>query len=154
VLPNDVLFTFTPDGVADGDAHTAVRHFTIDRANATQADPIAGRPYDFVMEWLDASWDVSKTHSESAALEAWHATLRNKDSLGSFPAPTLKCTASLDLWQVTAHLFESPTRYYRVRWRSPLTFTMVDVSETPYPDCTIPDSRADGLPDILRTDLR
>ena len=154
VLPNDVLFTFTADGVADGDAHVSVRHFTIDRGAATQTDPIAGRPYDFVMEWLDASWDESRTRSESPSLETWHTQLHNKDSLGSFPAPTLKCTGGADLWQVTSHLFESPTRYYRVRWRSPLTFTMVDVSATPFPDCTVSDSRADALPDILRADLR
>ena len=154
VLPNDVLFVFTADGIASGDAHTAVRHFTIGGGGAIQVDPIAGRPHDFVVEWLSAPWDESRTRSESASLETWHAQLHNKDHIGDFADPTLKCTAGADLWQVSTHLFESPKRYYRVRWLSPFSFTMVDISETPYPDCTVPDSRADNQPDILRSDLR
>jgi hypothetical protein len=135
VLPNDALFVYAADGIAAGDAHTAVRHFTIDGGAATQADPVAGTPHDFVLEWLDSQ-------------------LQNNDHIGDFAQPTLKCTMGTDLWQVSTRLFEKPKRYYRVRWQRPFTFTMVDVSETPFPDCTIPDEQADADPDILTSSLR
>jgi hypothetical protein len=155
VLPDDVLFVFAADGIASGDAHTAVRHFTIGGgAAARQTDPVAGLPHDFVLEWLDAPWDESRAHSASPSLETWHTELHNKNHVGDFAQPTVKCTAGADLWQVSTHLFESPRRYYRVRWQPPMAFTMVDVSETPYPDCTTPDSRGNDEPDILSADLR
>ena len=52
------------------------------------------------------------------------------------------------------HLYERPKRYYRVRWRSPYTFTMVGVSETPYPDCTVEDPRGETYSNLLAADLR
>jgi hypothetical protein len=151
VRPDDVLFQFNAAGLGSGDPHTAVRHFAIVDGVAQQVDPIAGRPHDFVVEWLGATWDDARGRSESAALEAPHAALYNENGFGDMPQPTLRCTAD-DLWQVTTALFRGPTRYYRVRWEAPYRFAMVDISDAPYPDCTVADPRGDAYPDLLRAD--
>jgi hypothetical protein len=153
VLPDDVLFEFTAGGLVSGEVHTAVRHFKIDRGTAIQVDPIASLPRDFVVEWLSAPWEESRGRSESAFLESQHAELHRKDGVGDFPIPTVRCSAGSDLWQVGTHLYEGPHRYYRVRWRAPYHFTMVAISETPYPDCTLADRRGDVYPNLLETDL-
>src|SRR5438132_1280208 len=152
--PDDVLFEYTADGLAAGDPHTAVRHFRIAGGRATQVDPIAGRPHDFVLEWLDAPWEEARERSESASLEAAHAKIRRADHVGDFPEPTLRCTTGADLWQVATRLFEGPKRYYLVRWREPFSFTLAGVSETPYADCTLPDSRGDRYADLFRDNVR
>ena len=154
VRPDEVLFQYSAGGLLSGDVHTAVRRFKLDREAATQVDPIAGLPRDFVVEWLTAPWDESRARSESAALEARHAELHRTDGVGDFPDSTARCTAGADLWQVVTHLYERPKRYYRVRWRNPFTFTMVDISDTPYPDCTVEDSRGQTYSNLFEIDLR
>jgi hypothetical protein len=154
VLPDDVLFEFTAGGLLSGEVHTAVRHFKIDRGTAIQVDPIAGLPRDFVVEWLSAPWEQSRSRSESTSLEARHAQLHRRDGVGDFPDSTVRCTAGPDFWQVATHLYERPKSYYRVRWRNPYTFTIVGISETPYPDCTVPDSRGEMYPNLLGSDVR
>ena len=151
LLPGDVLFKFTAGGVLDGDVHTAVRHFRINRESGMiQVDPIAGLPRDFVLEWLAAPWEESRARSESAALEAAYNQLHRTDGVGDFAKPTLRCTAEPDVWQVHTHLFESPDRYYRVRWTAPFTFIMVAISETPFGDCTVSDSRGETYRNLLK----
>jgi hypothetical protein len=153
VLPNGVVLEFTAGGFIDGDAHTAVRHFKIDRDTARQVDPIAFRPHDFVLEWLAAPWSESRTRSESASLESAHTQLSRAESVGDFPDPTLRCTAGSDFWQVATNLYEKPKRYFRVRWRSPFSFSMVEISEKPFPDCTVPDGRSETFPSLLNSDF-
>lgn len=150
VLPNDVLFAFTAGGLLSGEVHTAIRHFKIDRGTAVQVDPIAGLPRDFVVEWLSAPWEESRTRSEPASLEAQHAQLHRKDGVGDFPDSTLRCTAAPGVWQVATHLYEGPKRYFRVRWQAPYSFIMVGISETAYPDCTVADSRGETYTNILQ----
>ena len=149
VLPDAVLFEFTAGGLLSGEVHTAVRHFKIDHGTAIQVDPIASLPRDFVVEWLSAPWEESRARSESTSLETQHAELHRKDGVGDFPTPTVRCSAGPDLWQVGTHMYEGPTRYYRVRWLNPYRFTMVEISETPYPDCTVADTRGETYPDRL-----
>ena len=144
-----VLFQYTAGGRLSGDVHAAVRQFAISPGKAVQVDPIAPLPRDFVLEWLAAPWAESRARSASSALEAAHAALHKDDGVGDFPSPTLRCASGEDLWQVKTQLFEGPTRYYRVRWQLPYTFTLVDVSETPYADCTVADDRANTYPGIL-----
>ena len=154
VLPDDVLFEFTAGGLLSGEVHTAVRHFKVEDGKAIQVDPIAGLPRDFVVEWLSAPWEESRARSESPSLEARHGQLHRSDGVGDFPDQTLRCTAGSDMWQVETHLYEGPKRYYRVRWRNPYSFTMVDISDTAYPDCTVADSRGETYPNLLDSDLR
>jgi len=153
VLADDVLFEFTAGGLIAGDPHTAVRHFTIKDETAVQVDPVAGRPLDFVLEWLSAPWAESRARSDSAALEPLHAQLRRGDASGAEAEPTLRCTAGEDLWQVTTHLYDRPKRYFRIRWNDPFRFTMVTISDQPYPDCTVPDGRGDAFPNLLGSDV-
>ena len=154
VLPDDVLIQFTADGFLSGDVHVAVRHYTLQGGTARQIDPIAGLPRDFVLEWLDAPWEESRSRSESAALQTPHDELRRPDKVGDIAEPTRRCTAGPDVWQVGTGLFEGPKRYYRVRWRDPYVFSMIGVSETPYPDCTVLDTRGQTYPDLLGSRVR
>lgn len=154
VGPDAVLLEYTAGGLLSGEVHTAVRHFRIDRGTATQIDPIAGLPRDFVVEWLSAPWDAMRGRSESPSLETWHAELHRNDGVGDFPEATFRCGAGVDVWQVSTHLYEGPRRYFRVRWRSPYSFTMVDISDRPHPDCTVADSRGETYTNLLGSDLR
>ena len=74
--------------------------------------------------------------------------LPNPLHYGDFPEPTLRC-GGMDEWQVGTRLFEGRKRYYRVRWRAPFDFSIVDTKDAPYADCTTPDDRADRYPDLL-----
>ncbi len=44
-------------------------------------------------------------------------------------------------------------RYYRVRWEAQFRFTLVDISETPFQDCTVDDPRSEVDPPFLSRDL-
>jgi len=125
VTPDDVLFTYTADGLASGDSHIAVRRFVIDGNAMKQVDPVAMLPHDFVLE-----------------------TIENPKHYGDTAEPTRRCAAAGE-WQVGTRLFEGPKRYYRVRWDAPFSFTLLGTSETPYPDCVETDPRSDVYPDIL-----
>ena len=146
---DDVLMEFTAGGTGYGDSHKAVRHFEIRDGRARQIDPIAPTMRDFVEEWLSAPWTQSAARSESASLRQWHAKLHRDDGMGDFPDPAMRCTNSPDLWQIGTHLHEAPKTYYLVRWKQPYHFTMVGVSDKPYPDCTITDPKGDEHPRLF-----
>jgi len=150
---DDLVVQYTAGGLADGETHTAVRHFVVQGGAAVQVDPIAGRPHDFVLEWLSAPWEESRTRATSDALKDAHAELHLEHPYGDFPESTLRCTAAENLWQVATRVFEGPLRYYRVRWEDPLRFTMVSVSAMPFPDCTVADPRSEAYPPFLDRDL-
>jgi hypothetical protein len=150
VRPNDALFQFIAGGIIAGEGHWAVRHFEVLDGTSTQVDPVAVRPRDFAIEWSTAPWQESQTRSESPSLEEWHTALHREDGVGDFPDPTLRCTAGSGLWQVGTNFYNEPKRYYRVRWQEPYSFTMVGVSETPYPDCTVADPQGDAYPRLFQ----
>jgi hypothetical protein len=154
LLGDEVLFEFMAGGLLSGEAHSAVRHFKIERETAVPLDPVASLPRDFVVEWLTAPWEESRARSESSLLQAQHVELTRTDGVGDFPDATLRCRGAADLWQVATHLYERPKRYFRVRWQSLSRFTMVGISERPYPDCTIADDRGETYPDLLGTPPR
>jgi hypothetical protein len=151
--PGDLLVQYTTGGLADGDTHTAVRRFAVRNGAAVQVDPIAGRPHDFVLEWLSAPWEESRTRAASEALKEPYTALHLEHPYGDFAEPTRRCTAGADLWQVATRILDGPMRYYRVRWEPPLHFTMVEISETPFPDCTVADPRSEVYPPLLDRDL-
>ena len=153
VRPDDLLVQYTTGGLADGDTHTAVRHFEVRNGVAVEVDPIAGRPHDFVLEWLSAPWEDSRTRAASEALKEPYTALHLEHPYGDFAEPTRLCTAGADLWQVTTRILDGPTRYYRVRWETGFRFTMVDISETPFQDCTVLDPRSEVDPPFLSRDL-
>jgi hypothetical protein len=69
--------------------------------------------------------------------------------MGDFPDPAVRCTDGDNLWQVGTHVRDAPKNYYLVRWRQPFFFTLVGVSEQPYPQCTVPDPTGDQHPVII-----
>ena len=153
VRPDHLLVQYTTGGLADGDTHTAVRHFEIRNGAAVQIDPIAGRPHDFVLEWLSAPWEDSRTRAASEVLREAYTSLHLEHLYGDFPEPTRRCTSGADLWQVGTRILDGPMRYYRVRWEAPFRFTMVEISETPFQDCTVQDPRSEAYPPFLDRDL-
>ncbi|PYR74183.1 MAG: hypothetical protein DMF87_23565 [Acidobacteria bacterium] len=153
IRPDDLLVQYTTGGLADGDTHTAVRHFEVRNGVAVQTDPIAGRPHDFVLEWLSAPWEDSRTRAASEALKEPYTALHLEHPYGDFAEATRRCTAGADLWQVATRILDGPMRYYRVRWEIGFRFTMVDISETPFQDCTVEDPRSEVYPPFLTRDL-
>ena len=118
IRPDDLLVQYTTGGLADGDTHTAVRHFEVRNGVAVQVDPIAGRPHDFVLEWLSAPWEEGRSRAASEALKEPHTALHLEHPYGDFAEPTRLCTAGADLWQVATRILDGPMRYYRVRWET------------------------------------
>jgi hypothetical protein len=153
IRPDDLLVQYTTGGLADGDTHTAVRHFEVRNGVAVQVDPIAGRPHDFVLEWLSAPWEESRTRAASEALKAPYTALHLEHPYGDFAEPTRLCAAGPDLWQVATRILDGPMRYYRVRWEAGFRFTMMDISQKPFPDCTVQDPRSEVDPPFLSRDL-
>jgi hypothetical protein len=128
-------------GSWDSVIHTspAIYRYIIEGNSAVRVDPIALRPRDFVGEWLFHDWSAIERWTEHPELREWHDRLRQDWT--NFEFPTKHCAAQPDLWQVG--LGENPTVYFLVRWRPPYRFTMVDVRERPWPDCTEVDRMAD-----------
>ena len=153
IRPDDLIVQYTTGGLADGDTHTAVRHFEVRNGAAVQTDPIAGRPHDFVLEWLSAPWEESRTRAASEALREPYTALHLEHPYGDFAEPTRLCTAGADLWQVATKILDGPLRYYRVRWEVGFRFTMMAISETPFQDCTVEDPRSEVYPPFLTRDL-
>jgi hypothetical protein len=146
---DDVLVQFTAGGMLSGDVHPALRHFVIRGNTAAEVDPIASRPRDFVVEWLSSPWETMRPRTESPLLESQHTQLHRDDGVGDFSEPTLRCTGGSNLWQVGTRLYERPKRYFRVRWTSPYTFSVVDISEAPYADCTVKDTLGEVFPTLF-----
>jgi hypothetical protein len=149
VTADDVFIEFTAGGTGYGESHKAARHFELKDGRLLQVNPIATIPRDFVEEWLSAQWSQSATLSESSALEEWHAKLHREDGMGDYPDPALRCSQP-DLWQIGTRLHNGPKTYYLVRWRQPFDFMMAAISDTPYPDCTVPDPAGDKHPAIIK----
>ena len=141
ILPDDVMVEFDAGGTAYGEPHKAVRHFELRNGRATQVNPVAPTARDFVEEWISLTWAQSAKHSESPALRQWHVKLHRDDGMGDFPDPAVRC--SNGTWQIGTHLHEAPKTYYRVRFKEPYHFTMVEVSDNPFPDCTTADPKGD-----------
>jgi hypothetical protein len=149
VGPDDVLLEFTVGGIGYGDSHKAVRHFEIHDRQARPVDPIATTPRDFVEEWISGEWAQSGFRSASAALKQRHMKVHRTDGMGDFPDPAMRCKSGPDLWQVGTHWHEGPKTYYLVRWTPPYKFTLMDVKDRPFPDCTIADPKGDQHPELF-----
>jgi hypothetical protein len=154
IRPDDLLLEFSAGGVAYGLSHKALRHYEIRGSSpgpgaATQTDPIAPTPRDFVEEWLAAPWQDSVARSDSPALREWHEKLHRDDGQGDYPDPALRCMSDPSLVEIATHLEGSPKSYFLVRKKDPLRFSMAGIAENPFPDCTQPDPQADKQPSLL-----
>jgi len=149
VGPDDVLLEFTVGGIAYGESHKAVRHFDVHDQQARQVDPIATTPRDFVEEWISAEWTQSGSRSASVSLKQQHMKVHRTDGMGDFPDPAVRCKSGPDLWQIGTHWHEGPKSYYLVRWTPPYKFTMMDIKDRPFPDCTVADPKGDHHPALF-----
>jgi hypothetical protein len=149
VTPNDLLIEFSAGGTGYGFTHKALRHFEIHGAEVTQTDPTAPTPRDFVEEWLAAPWQDSAGRSDSPALREWHAKLHREDGQGDYPEPALGCGNDPSLVEIATHLEASPPHYFLVRTKQPLGFSMANIGDRPFADCTRPDPAADQQPSLL-----
>jgi hypothetical protein len=127
---------------------TTVRRYLVGSdGSAIRTDPIALGPRDFVREWLSAAWTESTKWSDAAArpkLQNDHRELQGERMLAAMiGAATLHCERRPDLWQVGLP-YETPPKYFLVRWRPPYRFTMVQALDAPSPDCTEKDPEADA----------
>ena len=146
---DEVVVEFSVDGV-NGTPHREVRHYVLSRSGLRRVDPIVLRPRDFADVWIRSPWAQSAHWTDARArpqVEQWHQ--RNERTHGDFIEVTLHCVEKPDLWQVGID-FSDPEdesdegeEYFLIRWRPPYHFTMVDVSEYPWPDCSEEDREAD-----------
>jgi hypothetical protein len=146
---DDLLIEFSAGGTGYGDTHKALRHFEFRGATVIQTDPIAPTPRDFVEEWLAAPWKDSAGRSDSPALQEWHAKLHRDDGQGDYPEPALGCKSDPSLVEITTHFEGLPKHYFLVRTKQPLRFSMANVADQPFADCTQPDPAADQQPSLM-----
>ncbi|MGA2739039.1 MAG: hypothetical protein ABSG65_16495 [Bryobacteraceae bacterium] len=118
----------------------------MDREKVERIDPIARGPRDFVDEWLTRPWEQSARWTEPykrAALARWH----RMDNSIDFSNTAMHCRQSPDLWQIMSGYdvvpFDTPLRYFLVRWQPPYRFTLVDINDRPWAGCTERDPKAD-----------
>jgi hypothetical protein len=148
--PLDVLIEFAESSI-DGAVHSreAIRHFFIEGDRARRVDPVALSPRDFVDEWMTRPWNESAAWSESPTLRQWHRELHADFVAGRFIDASMRCQTP-DLWQVTvepdnaAKNFQPGAKlYFLVRWLPPYHFTMMSISDKPWPRCVQADREAD-----------
>jgi hypothetical protein len=156
--PVDVLIEFTERSIDTG-VHNreAIRHYLIDGDKVRRVDPVALSPRDFVDEWLTRSWNESATWSASPALGQWNGKLHADFVAADFAGGTMHCQTS-DLWQVTVEPHNAqknfepePDVYFLVRWHPPYHFTMMNISDKPWPRCTQEDREADEWRTLFST---
>jgi hypothetical protein len=88
-------------------------------------------------------------------LKQWHQRLRADFVAGQFD-DTMHCETP-DLSQVTFEpdnakdFAPEPSVYFLVRWRPPYHFTMMDISDKPWPRCTQEDREADEWRTLFNT---
>jgi hypothetical protein len=155
VGPDDALVQFSVASVDGAFIRRAIRHFQIDHQIIRRVDPLALSPRDFSEEWLTEEWGKETAEWSDPAglgrLRAWHNKLHKDNLYGDFIDPTMHCPATPDLWQVGFDLsdprtpFDQPPKgtYFLIRWRPPYRFSMVSVSDKPFPNCTEKDPAAE-----------
>jgi hypothetical protein len=156
-LPVDVLIEFTERSIDPGEVREAIRHFLIDGDQIRRVDPVAPSPRDFVDEWLTRPWSESALWSAFPSLRQWRRKLHSGFVAGSFTGPTMHCQ-SPDQWQVTLEPRDAKNDfapqslvYFLVRWRPRYRFTMIGVSDKPWPRCTQEDPEADDWRTLFST---
>jgi hypothetical protein len=150
VTVEDVLIEATSAGGLGGMPYEVIRHYRFEHDTVRRIDPLALCPRDFVYEWLSNEWTAAALWSEPATRRTmldWHEKLGKRS--GEFIYPTMHCPVTPDLWQIGVDYGDpltvppKATNYFLVRWRPPFDFTMVEVGDQPWPQCTVKDRKAD-----------
>lgn len=154
----DVLLEFTVSSVDTGvGRREAVLRYRIEGDRARRIDPIAFTPRNFVEEWLTHNWSDASGWSTSEAVRRWHNELHTEWVYGQFQGDTKRCQ-SPGLWQVAfapsgaeAKPSNKPPRYFRIEWIPPFHFTVKQISDKPWSDCTQDDPEADEWRTLFNT---
>lgn len=154
--PREVLFEFWTWGLG-GYHRQEVKRLALEGHRLVRRDPVALRPLDFVVWWLESPWAEVEPWTEP---KAW-AAAKNVHPLGGADrfwenvGLTHWCPKEPDLWQV--HLTIASTRlspaenpppqhwYFVLRWRPPYRFSLVDVSNQRRAGCTQEDPEAEAV---------
>jgi hypothetical protein len=146
VWPEDVLIEYAVSSI-DAGVHNRrqIRHYVVKRGTIQRVDPVVLGPRDFADHWLSGPSNeiLGRTAANvRTALENWRRKFKGPFE---FIGPTHHCTQERDLWQVGVQNPESerPLGYFLMRWRPPYHFSMVGVSEHPWPNCAEKDRQAD-----------
>jgi len=146
VGPSEALIEYAIDSNDPG-VHNRrqIRHYVLKQDTLERVDPFVLGPRDFADHWLDGPSKeiLGRTAAEvRTAFETWR---RKHKSHFEFIDPTHHCMQQRDLWQVGVKNLETqlPLGYLLIRWRPPYQFSLVGLSEHPWPNCTEPDPKAD-----------
>lgn len=149
---NDVLFE--SEVIAD-DAMRVLefQHYVVKNGKLRRTDPVALTPQNFVSFWLRHPWnEVSEWTAQSNRASLRALRERYKGTNSEFASPTRRCTKHPDLWQVAtdAHNdLRDKMQYFLIRARVPYRFTMMALSDHPWPDCTEDDPAIDNPLDVF-----
>jgi hypothetical protein len=146
VWPRDVLIEYAVAS-ADMGVHNRrqIRHYVLEHDSLKRTDPLVLSPRDFVDYWLTSPLNeiLERTPANlRLAMQNWH---RKFNGPFEFIGSTRHCTEKQDLWQVGIQNpdTERPLGYFQIRWRPPYHFSIVGLSERPWPSCAEEDRQAD-----------
>ena len=118
------------------------RCYKVRDGRMVRVDPIAMGPRSFVAEWLNRPWKEAVAWTEPG-----HRAVLEQHRKGGEPVRHSMHCQQQDLWQVHLErgmgLKDPEEDYFLVRWRPPYHFTMVNVSDQPWPGCKQEDPEAD-----------
>jgi len=130
-----------------------LQHYVLENGKLHRTGPVALTPQEFVSFWLRHPWnEVSEWTAQTGrdSMKTWQQ--RYKGTNSEFTSPTRHCTLHPDIWQVATDPGSDPrlaVHYFLIRARLPFRFTMVAVSDHPWPDCTENDAAIDNAPDLF-----
>jgi hypothetical protein len=150
VDPDQVLVEYIVNDPEPGFRMPVVRDYRVKNGRIARVDPIALGPRNFVAAWFELPSSENSGWTEPPHRRAMLAAGRK----GGDPLRhTMHCKQP-DLWQVSIDVSKaldgSSSEYFLVRWRPPFHFTMVDVSDHPWPGCTQEDPEADEWRTMFR----
>ncbi len=151
VTKDDALIEFTTVSLDVAVHHyETLRHYRVIGDAAERVDPVALGPRAFVEDWLGTDSRESTewgAPNKAGALKAWHDRLTAPYLSGEYLGDSSHCVDRSDQWQVGVSLGKPDESrqdvYFRLRWRPPYHFEMIDIAEKPWAACTERDPAAD-----------
>lgn len=117
-----------------------IRRYAVKGDTVYRIPPVALSPRDFVDEWIVSPWSAARRWSATQDLQELQSMHDKISKLESDPATDFSygafqhCTNSTRTFQITLCPEKGGAFYFRVK--SGPFFRMIDVKETPDPDCT------------------
>jgi hypothetical protein len=146
VGPSEVLIEYAVAS-ADGGVHNRrqIRHYVLKQNTLERVDPFALSPRGFTDYWITGPSKEILARTAASVRSAFENWSRKFKGPFEFIDSTLHCRPERDLWQVGVQNPDTETSlgYFLIRWQPPYHFSLVGVSEHPWPNCTEPDPQAD-----------